>query len=113
MTKAELEQENKELKFNIDNLFNLLFTTAGVLAKQKNYRHLEWDIEYVIPVIKKNGESLFIVIGNRHTEFQPYVAWHWFGDDNFAWGHYCQTEREAQIEAMDKLKNEFGIWREM
>ena len=112
MTKAELMQKDEHLTGDISKLFELLFWSGMLIAQDHPHKHLEWDIECVIPVPKKNDETVYIVIGNRHTDFQPYVAWHWFGDSNYAWGHYCQTFDDAKEEAKYKLRNEIGMYRE-
>ena len=113
MTKAELQQKNQYLSGDIDRLFDALFYAGKIIAEQNPRKNLEWDIECIIPVQKFNDdESVEIVIGNRHTEFQPYVAWHCFNGNGYSWGHHCQTEQGAKEEAKYKLIKELGMYRE-
>jgi len=74
-----------------------------------------WDIVWAMPVPvapQKGCLPCEIVIGNRHTEFQPFVAWHCFGGNSYAWGAYCQTFEGAFDCAMDKMCRELGIREE-
>ena len=57
---------------------------------------------------RKGEQTCEIVIGDRHTDFEPYVAWHCFGGESYAWGHYCQTLDEALECAIDKIIHEIG-----
>ena len=74
-------------------------------------KNLEWDIEVAIPLPEKEGwRKEEVVIGNRHTDFQPYVAWLCFEEKDYAYGDYCQTYEEALKCAMDKLDREMQFY---
>ena len=82
------------------------------IAEENPQKIDNWDIEWCIPVPVVPAKGCLpaeIVIGNRHTEFQPYVAWHCFGGKSYAWGAYCQTFDGAFDCAMEKLCREIGI----
>ena len=82
------------------------------LALDNPRKNDRWDIVWAMPVPsvpQKGCLPCEIVIGNRHTEFQPLVAWHCFGGNSFAWGHDCQTFVGAFNFAMDKMCRELGI----
>ena len=84
------------------------------LALDNPRKNDRWDIVWAmpVPVVPQKGcLPCEIVIGNRHTEFQPFVAWHCFGGNSYAWGHYCQTFDGAFDCAMDKLCRELGLER--
>ena len=81
----------------------------ALINPRKNDR---WDIVWAIPVPGETPKGCLpceIVIGKRHTDFQPYVAWHCFGGNSYAWGHYCQTFDGAFDCAIEKLCREVGI----
>lgn len=79
---------------------------CGMDYAQKNPRKNDnWDIVWAIPVT----DDTEIVIGDRHTDFQPYVAWHCFHGKNYSWGHYCQTFGGAFDCAMEKVRKELHI----
>lgn len=82
------------------------------LALDNPRKNDNWDIVWTLPVTtvpQKGCLPCEIVIGNRHTDFQPYVAWHCFGGNSYAWGHYCQTFDGAFDEAMGKWGKEMGL----
>lgn len=80
------------------------------LALDNMRKNDNWDIIWAIPLPEKPGErKCEIVIGNRHTEFQPFVAWHCFDGGSYAWGHYVQTFDDALDCAIDKICMELGI----
>ena len=82
------------------------------LAEENPQKNDRWDIEWClpVPVVPRVGElSAEIVIGNRHTDFQPYVAWYRFGGKNYAYGDYCQTFDGAFNCAIQKMCRELGI----
>ena len=82
------------------------------LAEENPQKNGNWDIEWAMPVpaIPGKGElSAEIVIGNRHTSFQPYVAWYRFGGDSYTWGDYCNTFAGAFDCAMVKMCRELGL----
>ena len=66
-----------------------------------------YEIIMAVKLPTKKGErECEIVIGDRKTEFEPYVAWHCFGGRSYAWGYYCQTLEEAISCAIDKVQRE-------
>jgi len=82
------------------------------LALDNPRKNDRWDIVWAmpVPVVPQKGcLPCEIVIGNRHTEFQPFVAWHCFGGNSYAWGAYCQTFEGAFECAMDKMCREIGL----
>lgn len=84
------------------------------LALDNPRKNDRWDIVWAMPVPVEPQKGCLpceIVIGNRHTEFQPFVAWHCFGGNSYAWGHYCQTFDGAFDCAMEKLCRELGLER--
>jgi len=98
------------MAYSTKQLLTAISSAGFVNAMQNPRKNEEWDIEWVFPCPKKEGEPLCeIVIGNRHTEFQPYVAWHCFSGNSYAWGHYCNSLPDAFEEAMYKLMNEIGL----
>lgn len=83
----------------------------GMKNAQNNPRkNAEWDIIWSVKMPSKEGECpCEIVIGDRHTEFEPYVAWHCFNGNQYTWGHYCKTFAGALYEAIGKIKRELGL----
>lgn len=82
------------------------------LAEENPQKNGNWDIEWCmrVPVVPGRGElPAEIVIGNRHTNFQPYVAWYRFNGEHYAWGDYCDTFDGAFECAMRKMCREIGI----
>lgn len=76
------------------------------MAKRMNDN---WEIVFTVDLPTRMGErTCEIVIGDRHTEFEPFVAWHCFGGSDYAWGHYCQTIEEATECAITKVAQELG-----
>lgn len=74
-----------------------------------NRKNAEWDIIMGVNMPLKYGElPCEIVIGDRHTDFEPYVAWHCFNGNSYSWGHYCSTIECAIECAVEKVKNELG-----
>lgn len=74
------------------------------MAKRMNS---EWIIIMGVKLPTRYGEpECEIVIGDRGTEFEPYVAWHCFEGDSYCWGHYCGNILGAIREAKDKIRNE-------
>ena len=72
------------------------------LALDNPRKNDRWDIVWAmpVPVVPQKGcLPCEIVIGNRHTEFQPFV------------GAYCQTFEGAFDCAMDKMCRELGLER--
>ena len=87
-----------------------IFLNGCAIAEHEKRKNADWDIEYIVKLPEKPCEiPCEIVIGNRHTEFEPYVAWHCFGGNMYAWGHYCQTLEQAMECAKDKIRRELGI----
>ncbi len=84
---------------------------AGMEYARKNPRkNGNWDIIWAMPMPEKDGErSCEIVIGDRHTRFEPFVAWHCFDGESYAWGHYCQTFVGAFGCALEKIRKELGL----
>ena len=84
---------------------------AGMEYARKNSRKNDnWDIVWAMPMPEKDGErSCEIVIGDRHTRFEPFVAWHCFDGESYAWGHYCQTFGGAFDCALEKIRKELGL----
>ena len=79
-------------------------------AKNIQRKNDEWDIVWAMPLPENEGErSCEIVIGDRHTQFEPFVAWHCFDRESYAWGHYCNTFGGAFEEAIEKLRKELGM----
>lgn len=79
---------------------------SGMEYAQKNPRKNDrWDIVWAIHV----GDDTEIVIGNRHTDFQPFVAWHCFRGNAYSWGHYCNTFGGAFDCAMEKVRKELHL----
>ena len=79
-------------------------------ARKTERKNGEWDIIWAMPMPEKEGErSCEIVIGDRHTEFEPFVAWHCFDMESYAWGHYRNTFGGAFDEAIEKMRKELGI----
>ena len=79
-------------------------------ARKCERKNDNWDIIWAMPMPEKDGErSCEIVIGNRHTRFEPFVAWHCFDGESYAWGHYCQTFGSAFDCAMEKIRKELGM----
>ena len=74
-------------------------------ARKVERKNDNWDIVWAIPV----SDDTEIVIGDRHTDFQPYVAWHCFRMESYAWGHYCQTFGGAFDCALEKIKKELHL----
>ena len=74
-------------------------------ARKYPRKNDNWDIVWSIPV----SDDTEIVIGDRHTDFEPYVAWHCFRGESYAWGHYCQTFGGAFDCAMEKVRNELHL----
>ena len=74
-------------------------------ARKAERKNDEWDIVWAVPV----SDDTEIVIGDRHTEFQPYVAWHCFRKEHYSWGHYCQTFGGAFDCAMEKICKELHL----
>ena len=90
-------------------------TTAEIVhygmeyARKIERKNDNWDIVWAIPMPKKEGERFCeIVIGDRHTRFQPYVAWHCFDMESYAWGHYENTFAGDLLEALSKCVREIG-----
>ena len=85
------------------------------LAQANPRKNDRWDIMWALPVpaVPRPGcMPAEIVIGKRNTEFQPFVAWHCFNGNSYAWGDYNQTFEGAFDCALDKLCRELGIERE-
>lgn len=112
MTKAELMQKMAFMNGDIDKLFDVLFWIGKCTASIENRKNENWDIECIISIPKRNEENVEIVIGNRHTDFQPYVTWHCLDKSKYMWGHYCQTIDGVKEEAKQKLRMELGMYRE-
>ena len=82
------------------------------IAEENPQKNGNWDIVWAMPVPSVPAKGCLpaeIVIGNRHTDFQPYVAWYRFGGSSYAYGDYCQTFGGAFECAMDKMCRELGI----
>ena len=77
------------------------------LAVEQTAEVVRAGMEYARKVERKNDTE--IVIGDRHTDFQPYVAWHCFRMESYAWGHYCQTFGGAFDCALEKIKKELHL----
>lgn len=76
------------------------------MSKRKN---CEWDIIMGVQLPIKYGERpCEVVIGDRHTDFEPYVAWHCFDGKSYSWGHYCDTLDQAIECAIEKVRMELG-----
>lgn len=79
---------------------------CGMEYARKNPRKNDrWDIVWAIPV----SDDTEIVIGDRHTDFQPFVAWHCFHGKEYSWGHYCQTFSGAFDCALEKIRKELKL----
>jgi len=114
MTKAELMWAIEKKDADFQKICNELFCCGCAMATLQPRKNDVWDIVCIIAMPEKEGErKCEIVIGNRHTSFQPYVAWHCFDGNSYAWGHYVQTIDEAWECAKEKIMNELGIRREM
>ena len=74
-------------------------------ARKYPRKNDNWDIVWAIPV----SDNTEIVIGDRHTDFQPFVAWHCFRGKDYSWGHYCQTFGGAFDCAMEKVRKELHL----
>lgn len=96
----------EELQKIYDELF-LCGCANAVLNPRKNDI---WDIVCAVALPEKAGErKCEIVIGKRNTRFQPYVAWHCFDGNSYAWGHYVDTIGEAWECCKEKIRKELGI----
>ena len=96
--------DNADVEIAVKRTAELMYT--GLEAARKNPRQNDnWDIVWVLYL----GNGVEIVIGDRHTDFQPYVAWHCFNGNNYSWGHYCQTFGEAFLQAVEKIGHELHI----
>lgn len=111
MKKSMDERIAELLNHTIESVANMIHvgTQNAKLDPRKND---VWDIVWIYPVPHKDGErDCEIVIGDRHTRFEPFVAWHCFDKRDYAWGHYCQTFGQAFMCADEKLHKE-GVKRE-
>lgn len=104
-----IAEHDKVLSLAVNTTAELVH--MGMEYAQKNPRkNGEWDIIWAMPMPEKEGErSCEIVIGDRHTQFEPFVAWHCFDMESYAWGHYRQTFGGAFDEAMEKIRKELGM----
>ena len=79
-------------------------------ARKCERKNDNWDIIWAMPMPEKDGErSCEIVIGDRHTKFEPFVAWHCFDMESYSWGHYCQTFGGAFDCALEKIRKELKL----
>ena len=108
-------QQKSELQQGWDFATSVMGTDLAVhmgmeYARKNPRKNGEWDIIWAMPMPEKEGErSCEIVIGDRHTQFEPFVAWHCFDMESYAWGHYCNTFGGAFEEAIEKMRKELGM----
>lgn len=80
------------------------------LAEKEHRKNDIWDIVYIHPMPHKDGEiDTDIVIGDRHTKFEPFVAWYCYhGETKYLYytGDYRQTFAQAYVCALQKIENE-------
>ena len=62
-------------------------------------KNCEWDIIAAIQM----DPGVEVVIGDRHTDFEPYVCWYCYDGAHYRDGYYCQTYREAAEEVGRRL----------
>lgn len=79
---------------------------AGMEYARKNPRKNDnWDIVWAIPV----SDDTEIVIGDRHTDFCPYVAWYCYNGSDYRTGDYTQTFGVVFQCALEKVRKELGL----
>jgi hypothetical protein len=62
-------------------------------------KNAEWDIIVAVPL----DDNTEVVIGNRHTDFEPYVVWWCYDGKDYRDGEYIQEYKDATKELARRI----------
>ena len=67
----------------------------------------DWEIIGAVKVSDGNEyENAFeiVIAHNPNNKCTPYVTWECSNGDNYYWGHYCATKKEAMNDFIERIQ---------
>ncbi len=67
------------------------------------------NIGYTITDSLTIGKTEFVIGENTDRSTTPYVTWACKNGDNYFWGHYLNSRREAEQDLVDRARDELNL----